>query len=78
VYYNTNNQGGTPMDDEDNEVLEGEVDEIVYECWIGGERGSFTKLEPNNVVIWVSEQLESMRLHQTLHIVQHSKSEYTS
>ena len=63
------------------EVLEGVIEEYVYECWIsGGEEGTgggFCKLPAEEVATWVNDQLSMMTLGQRLHIVQHLRSEYS-
>jgi hypothetical protein len=59
---------------------EGEVVELVYECWVAGERGTFSKLKSDDKLGLVAWLMDVMRNHDQpgdhIHIVVHGKDEY--
>jgi len=59
------------------ELLEGEIVETIYECWVTGQEGSFIKLSEDEAVGWATDQIRQLKPHQHVHIVPHLTSEYS-
>ena len=54
-----------------------EVVQVIWECWIAGNKDSFVKLDSlTEVQDWVSRMLPGLRTHGILKVVPHLSNEY--
>jgi hypothetical protein len=61
------------------EQVEAEVDELVYEAWIGNDKDSFIKFSDlPSLQFWLVSKIQDLTVGNHLHVGVHSSSEYSN